>query len=282
MKYILPNKDLLEKHSEELENKKHYNLSKLIFKKYENDLLTIPLGIDSEKNKYYMDLKEISGILISGETGSGKSIFLNSIIISLLLKNKPTDIEFMFIDPRGVEFNYYDGLPHLKTNILKDNEESLNGLKSIGALLEERREIFANANYRNILEFNKMNANLSQIFVIIDEASTLLELEESKEVIKLILREGYKFGIHIILSTSSYLENIFDEEIIEASTYRLSFDLASAEQADFIKIDGANLLTIEGDALIKCRNGVVHEIQTPYVSDYDIKTVTGFIKSQNK
>ena len=108
MNYIYPNKQILEKRSSELGNaERYYSLSKMIFERDFKEKLLFPLGIDNEKEKYYINLIDKSGLFISGETGSGKSIFLNDIVISLLLKNSPEELQLVFVDPRNVEFNNY-------------------------------------------------------------------------------------------------------------------------------------------------------------------------------
>ena len=129
--YVFPSKELLEVSTDELEEKRYYNLSKLLLKKDADDNLYIPLGITDDKERYYVDLKEISGMFISGETGSGKSVFLNSIIISLLFKNTPSDINFIFIDLNKVELNQYERIPHLLTNVFYDKKQSIDILTNV-------------------------------------------------------------------------------------------------------------------------------------------------------
>ena len=112
--YVMPSKDLLIKNSErdDLEDR-YYRLSKLLFKKDLNEKLLVPIGIDDKKEKCFVDLSEISTMLIGGETGSGKSVLIDSIIVSLLLKNTPDNLKFVFIDPKKIELFEYDGIPHI-------------------------------------------------------------------------------------------------------------------------------------------------------------------------
>ena len=265
MKYILPNKDLLETRSEELgSNKKYYNLSKIFYKKDIQDKLRIPIGIDDDNQKYYLDLEDKSAILISGETGSGKSIFIHSMIISLLLKNTPDDASFIFVDPRNIEFNEYKKIPH-NINIDSNKYSNTNCLNYIIDLIEERKTI----NYEK----------LPHIFIFIDEASELLNIKNVNELLSTILKEGKKYNIHLIMSTSSYFKENIDKEILKLFSLILTFDLASKEQADYIKIDGSNLLTIYGEAYVKAKSNI-YNIQTPYVSEKDINNVVNFIINQ--
>ena len=282
MEYVLPSKDILEKRSTELKEKEYYNLSKLIYKKDIDKKLMFPVGIDSEHEKYYLDMESISGILVSGTTGSGKSMFLNSVIISLLLKNTPEELQFVFIDPRGVEFNTYEFIPHLYKKISTEKNESIIMLKTILDEIEERRERFLKSNVKNITNYNLNNdEKLSHIFVFIDEASQILEYENINEILEKYLLEGYKFGVHLILATSVYFKEYFDKETINLFKYIITFDLASEEQAKFLKIDDANWLTSSGDALVKIRSDKVVNLQTPYVSIHDIQEIIDFINNQN-
>ena len=283
MEYKFPNKNLLEKHSSELINdKRYYNLSKLIYQNDFNSKLVFPVGIDDNKEKYYIDFEFKSGILIAGETGSGKSIFLNSIIISFLLKNTPAELEFILIDPRGVELNAYNGIPHLYKYVFKDELSSLEALKYVINTMEKRREIFIKNGNRNIDEYNKKNeAKMSHLMIVLDEVIDIISSSEVQTIIYNILSEGYKFGIHLLLATNGYFKQYFDKETINMFDYILTFDLASQEQANYIKISDSNLLSATGDALIKCPGDKIVNIQTPYVSSRDIEEIVKYIKSEN-
>ena len=283
MEYKLPDKSLLEKHSLELGNdKKYYNLSKLIYQRDFNNKLVFPIGIDNEKEKYYIDLEDKSGLLIAGETGSGKSIFLNSIIVSLLLKNTPEELQFIFIDPRNVELSLYNGIPHMLSDVISDKDKSITALKNIISMMEERVELFVANGAKNIQMYNESNEKkLPQVLVVIDEGIDVLDDDETKDLINEILCNGYKLGIHLMLATNSHFKSNFDMKTIKAFNYIVTFDLVSEEQANYIKIDGSNLLSVYGEALVKRQNNEVIDIQAPYVSDNDIKEVVDFIKNQN-
>lgn len=283
MEYILPEKELLEKNSLEIQNdKKYYNLSKLIYKKNNDRKLLFPIGIDQDKEKYYIDLYDKTSMFIVGETGSGKSVFLNSIIISLLMKNKPSDLQFIFIDPRNVELSSYNNIPHLYRHSISSIDESINALKYIMDIMEGRKKIFNDKKVEDIEKYNEISyEKLPQIILIIDEAMDILCSEKTENMINRLLPDGYKFGIHLIISTSSYIKNGFALSSMKLFDYIITFDLASKEQANFIKIHNANLLSVYGEALVKCNGNKIIDIQTPYVSEHDIKEVTDFIKNQN-
>lgn len=280
MEYILPDKSLLNKKNEGLEGC-FYSLSKLIYKKDFKDKLVIPIGIDNQKEKYYMDLKNVSSILVGGETGSGKSMFLNSIIISILLKNNPDEVKFLFIDPSKVELGVYNGLPHMLLDNAYTFDKSLDRLSIVKCLIEARKEILLAASCKNIEGYNKKNdKKLAHILVVIDDSIEILTKDETIDVIREVLLNGHLFGIHLIFATGVYLKDFLEPKYIDLFSYIISFDQASAEQAEFLKLDNSNLLTIAGDALIKCRDNEIINLQTPYISSSEIKNVVNFILEQ--
>ena len=277
--YILPNKDLLK--DNKLENKNYYNLSDLIFHRDFKNKLVIPLGRNEKNISFYTNLKNHKGILISGETGSGKSIFIHSIIISLLLKNTPKDINFILISKNKVELNNYNFLPHLYTNIACNNIEILKSFKIILNIIKERREKFKKEKVKDIDEYNKkINDKLSEIIVIADEIGDLIDNDDFQSFIKNILKDGYKYGIHLIIATSSYLKEYQSNNLINLFDYVITFDLSSREQANYIKIKGADLLKAEGDILIKCPDNETYRLQTPYISLDNIESICNFIKNE--
>ena len=277
MDYNYPDKTILEKRSEELGNDdKYYNLRKLIFQKDFNNKLLIPLGIDSDNEKYYIDLIDKSGLFISGETGSGKSIFLNDIIISLLLKNSPKELQLILIDSKNVEFNIYNELPHIFNRKITNINDSLIYLKEE---IEKRRILFASNKVKKIEEYNQNSQELlPHLVLIIDETELPDNCIGHKELISDILSDGYKFGIHLILATSSYLKDNYDSKLLNEFDYVLSFDQASEEQAKYLKIKRANLLSVYGEVLVKHEDESIANIQVPYVSDKDIDEVVNFYK----
>ena len=279
MEYNYPNKELLEKRSEELgKEDKYYNLSKLIFQKDFNNKLLFPIGIDDNNEKYYIDLIDKSGIFISGETGSGKSIFLNDIIISLLFKNTPQELQLILIDSKNVEFNIYQDLHHVNKNVIPNINAALIYIKNE---IEKRRQLFVKSNSKNIEEYNSNNELLPHLILIIDETELVDDFINPNELIRDILSEGYKFGVHLILATSSYLKNNYNHQTINSFNYVLSFDQASEEQAKYLKINKANLLSVYGEALVKCDDDSIINIQAPYVSDHDVEEVVNHIKNTN-
>lgn len=283
MSYVLPDKSLLSTDNEKIKSiKQYYNLSKLLYKKDLENKLVFPVGIDKDKEKYYMDLKSIPSVLVLGETGSGKSMLLHDIIISLLLKNTPSELGFIFIDPRKAELQPYSNLPHtisLETNV-NDIDMYLKVLQNI---VERRRTTLFMNGAKNIEDYNDNNkdAIMPHILIIMDEIEDSFGNSEFQEIMNILTMDCHKLGIHIIIASSTYLKKFIKEDFLNNFKYLLSFDLAQKEQADFIKLDGANLLTVTGEALIKCPKEGIIDLQVPYVSDKDIQNVVNFITSQN-
>lgn len=279
--YVLPDKELLEKRSKELSNEnKYYSLSRLTFKKDLKAKLVVPVGINNEKVKYYMDLKHVSGVFIEGETGSGKSVFIDSIIISLLLKNTPDELRLLCIDPKIVELKAYEELPHLMSYVISDFKKGKVWLTGISNLIKEREDILK---AKNIKEIDSLNTGekLPHVIVFIDESFDLINEEETKQVLKEILKKGDKLGVHLIMATNSYLKNGYDKSLLKLFPYVFTFDLSSKEQSKLINIEGADLLTVYGEAFVNIRNKDTIRVQTPYTSEKDIKEVINFIKENN-
>ncbi len=278
-KYILPTKELLLK-TEELfdKNSDYFSLSKMIFKKDLTKKLTVPLGIDINNEKYYIDMEKVSALLICGTTGSGKSIFLDNLIITLLLKNNPDELRFMFFDPKLVELGEYDGIPHLMVDT--DKEYDIDKLNFTLKLLKDRKRLL---NGNSIFEHNKNNENkLSQIFIIIDESIDIMKYENINKIINEIINNGVSLGIHLVLATNSYIKSQFSSKMINKFPYIISYDLTDKNQSSYLNIEGSDLLEEKGSVLVRCRDNELVKLQTPYISDEEIKRIVDFIKIINR
>ena len=278
-KYILPTKELLLK-TEELfdKNSDYFSLSKMIFKKDLTKKLTVPLGIDNNNEKYYIDMEKVSALLICGTTGSGKSIFLDNLIITLLLKNNPDELRFMFFDPKLVELGEYDGIPHLMVDT--DKEYDIDKLNFTLKLLKDRKKLL---NGKSILDHNKNNENkLSQIFIIIDESIDIMKYENINKIINEIINNGVSLGIHLVLATNSYIQTQFSSKMINKFPYIISYDLTDKNQSSYLNIEGSDLLEEKGSVLVRCRDNELVKLQTPYISDEEIKRIVDFIKIINR
>lgn len=293
--YVMPSKDLLIKNSERNDlDDRYYRLSKLLFKKDLNDKLLVPIGIDDKKEKYFVNLNDISLMLIGGETGSGKSVLIDSIIISLLLKNSPDDLRFVFIDPKKIELFEYDGIPHMvdsgfDTDELShiidsglDTEDWKRKIVLIKEMIDKRIELLSGVRVSNIRKYNDIsNDKLAQVVIVIEEAYDMIHDKEFIELVRCIGSVGVNIGIHLIMSTNMCVKSEFDKELFSLFGYVLSFDLSNSEQSRYMNLKGAEFLKVCGEAMIKVRGKGVVRIQAPYISDKEIKNVVEFIKNEN-
>lgn len=291
----MPSKDLLIKNSERDDlDDRYYRLSKLLFKKDLNDKLLVPIGIDDKKEKYFVNLNDISLMLIGGETGSGKSVLIDSIIISLLLKNSPDDLRFVFIDPKKIELFEYDGIPHMfdsgfDTDELShiidngfDTEDWKRKIVLIKEMIDKRIELLSGVRVSNIRKYNDIsNDKLAQVVIVIEEAYDMIHDKEFIELVRCIGSVGVNIGVHLIMSTNMCVKSEFDKELFSLFGYVLTFDLSNSEQSRYMNLKGAEFLKICGEAMIKVRGKGVVRIQAPYISDKEIKNVVEFIKNEN-
>lgn len=291
----MPSKDLLIKNSErdDLDNR-YYRLSKLLFKKDLNDKLLVPIGLDDKKEKYFVNLNDISLMLIGGETGSGKSVLIDSIIISLLLKNSPDDLRFVFIDPKKIELFEYDGIPHMvdsgfDTDELShiidngfDTEDWKRKIVLIKEMIDKRIELLSGVRVSNIRKYNDIsNDKLAQVVIVIEEAYDMIHDKKFIELVRCIGSVGVNIGVHLIMSTNMCVKSEFDKELFSLFGYVLTFDLSNSEQSRYMNLKGAEFLKVCGEAMIKVRGKGVVRIQAPYISDKEIKNVVEFIKNEN-
>ncbi len=293
--YVMPSKDLLIKNIERDDlDDRYYRLSKLLFKKDLNDKLLVPIGIDDKKEKYFVNLNDISLMLIGGETGSGKSVLIDSIIISLLLKNSPDDLRFVFIDPKKIELFEYDGIPHMVDNGFDTDELSHiidNGFDTedwkrkiilIKEMIDKRIELLSGVRVSNIRKYNDIsNDKLAQVVIVIEEAYDMIHDKEFIELVRCIGSVGVNIGVHLIMSTNMCVKSKFDKELFSLFGYVLTFDLSNSEQSRYMNLKGAEFLKVCGEAMIKVRGKGVVRIQAPYISDKEIKNVVEFIKNEN-
>ena len=291
----MPSKDLLIKNSERDDlDDRYYRLSKLLFKKDLNDKLLVPIGIDDKKEKYFVNLNDISLMLIGGETGSGKSVLIDSIIISLLLKNSPDDLRFVFIDPKKIELFEYDGIPHMVDNGFDtdelshiidsafDTEDWKRKIVLIKEMIDKRIELLSGVRVSNIRKYNDIsNDKLAQVVIVIEEAYDMIHDKEFIELVRCIGSVGVNIGVHLIMSTNMCVKSEFDKELFSLFGYVLTFDLSNSEQSRYMNLKGAEFLKVCGEAMIKVRGKGVVRIQAPYISDKEIKNVVEFIKNEN-
>ncbi len=255
--------------------------------------LAIALGKDISGMIKTFSLVKIPHLLIAGTTGSGKSVCINAIILSLIYKYSPDEVKFILIDPKRVEFSMYNHLPHLiMPNVITDSEKALNALSWCVDEMERRFITFANARAKNLEEYNESEEvlegraeKLPYIIFIIDELADLLMTakKEAEEHICRILQKARAAGIHMILATQRPSVDVVTGKIKANLNARICFALmTAADSKTVLDQGGADKLLGRGDMLFMSSDtGVPKRIQGCYVTTKEIDDVVTFVKENN-
>jgi len=254
--------------------------------------LTFALGRDVMGSSVFADLGRMPHLLIAGSTGTGKSICLNNLIVSLLYKNSPEILKFILIDPKRVEFPIYNSLEHLLTPVILDTRQAVNVIKWLIGEMERRFEIFGAQKSRDILRYNEMMANTRQnsllpyIVLIIDELADLMAArgKEIEAGIVRLAQMARAVGIHLVVATQRPSVEVVTGLIKANITSRIAFQVASqVDSRTVFDMAGAEKLLGSGDMLyISSDVAKPKRIQTPYVSEKEIKRVVDWFKSKNQ
>lgn len=262
-----------------------------------SDILEVVLGKDNKGEIQTANLGELPHLLVAGATGSGKSVGINVMINSILMKARPDEVQLLLVDPKKVEFVFYEGLPHLLKPIISDAKEAVKALNEMVDEMEERYAKLAKLRSRNIGIYNKkvdeLNAadpsknikRMPYIVIVVDELSDLV-MASGKEVDSAIIRITQKAraaGIHMILATQRPTTNIVTGTIKGNVPSRMSFSVASSIDSKVILDQmGAEDLLGRGDMLFLPK-GVPSptRIQGAYIPDDDIERIVKHIKLQN-
>lgn len=265
-------------------------ISDPVFQKASPYTILICLGRDVSGSPMYADLGEMPHLLVAGSTGSGKTIFLNSLILSLLYKNSPAQLKLILIDPKRVEFQNYNSIPHLLCPVIYDASKAVNVLQWLIGEMERRFEIFSNIPARNILTYNRIRSIISSgatmpyIVLIIDELADLM-VAKGREIEAGIVRLAQMAratGIHLVVATQRPSVEVITGLIKANITSRITFQVASqVDSRTVLDVAGAEKLLGLGDMLfISSKSSRPKRIQGAYVSEKDIGKVTDFIKEE--
>ena len=259
------------------------------------NLLEIPLGKAVNGTARAFDLSKMPHLLVAGSTGSGKSVAVNGIIASILMKARPDQVKFMMVDPKMVELSVYNDIPHLLIPVVTNPRKASKALQKVVDEMENRYELFAKVGVRNIAGFNakveEFNAQseykqvpLPLIVVIVDELADLM-MVASKEVEDAIIRLGQKAraaGIHMILATQRPSVDVISGLIKANVPSRVAFAVSSGtDSRTILDENGAEKLLGRGDMLFKPidENHPVR-LQGSFISDDDVERIVNFIKAQ--
>lgn len=250
-------------------------IKKLCELKYINKKLTLPLGWKEDGKPFYRDFKSISGLFIAGATGTGKSILIDDLIVSLMYKNTSDEVKFIMLDPKKIELGEYDGIKYLlggkSQSTLKKGYDMLIFLLKI---LDSRINTLNKNNYHNIDEYNdNVEEKWPHIFLFIDEGSRIIKMADTYLVLSKLLDHGLNVGIHVVFATNSYLKDYATSRFIEKFKYRITFDLASVEQENYLGIESASFLKGCGEAIIKNSQGEKYRFHAPLVTNEEINDV---------
>ena len=269
--------------------------------------LTFSVGKDISGKPIVADLADMRHLLIAGTTGSGKSVMTNTLIMSLLFRNAPSDMRMIIVDPKKVEMRAYSDIPHLLTPIITDTTKALSAMKWAAGEMDRRYDLMADEGVKTISDYNKKMASLKKdsakdsgkdadsseqkgekmpyIVIVIDEMSDLM-MQAGKELEPLIVRIaqlGRAAGMHLVLATQKPIVKVITGLIKGNIPSRIAFRvLTSMESRIILDLSGAEKLLGKGDMLLSTEdteNGPVR-IQGAWTPDDDITKVTSFLRSQ--
>nr|WP_164867335.1 DNA translocase FtsK [Helicobacter pylori] len=253
--------------------------------------LTLALGKDIVGNPFITDLKKLPHLLIAGTTGSGKSVGVNAMILSLLYKNPPDQLKLVMIDPKMVEFSIYADIPHLLTPIITDPKKAIGALQSVAKEMERRYSLMSEYKVKTIDSYNEQAENngveaFPYLIVVIDELADLMMTggKEAEFPIARIAQMGRASGLHLIVATQRPSVDVVTGLIKTNLPSRVSFRVGTKIDSKVIlDTDGAQSLLGRGDMLFTPpgTNGLVR-LHAPFATEYEIKKIVDFIKAQKE
>lgn len=257
--------------------------------KFAESHLSVALGVRINNEPMIMDIAKMPHGMIAGATGSGKSVAINSILVSLLYRNNPNELKLLLIDPKMVELAPYNDLPHLIAPVITDVKAATESLKWVVEEMERRYKVFADLHVRNITAYNQKAAyqdRMPKIVVVIDELADLMMVapQDVEHAIARIAQKARACGIHLILATQRPSVNVITGLIKANVPTRIAFMVSSqVDSRTILDVGGAEKLLGNGDMLY-LGNGMNKpiRIQGCYVSDDEIDQVVQYVKSQGE
>lgn len=251
--------------------------------------LKVALGVDIDGENIYADIQAMPHGLIAGATNSGKSVCVNTILISLLLKNSPEDLRLILIDPKMVELTPYNDLPHLVTPVITDVKMAAQALNWAVEEMENRYQRFAQSRSRDIKSYNDNikrglveDVKMPFIVIVIDELADLMMVaaHEVEDSIQRITQKARAAGIHLLVATQRPTTDVVKGTIKSNIPVRIAFKVASFVDSTTI-LDGAGAETLlgKGDMLFK-KSERPHRLQGAYIPDNEIYKATDFIRER--
>ena len=253
--------------------------------------LTSSLGMDVGGNPVYFDIGKMPHLLIAGTTGSGKSVCINTIILSILYKARPDEVKLILIDPKQVEFTVYENIPHLYCPIVSEPKKAAGALASAVTEMERRFELIKSVGVRNIESYNEVTANdpekeyLPKMVIIIDELADLMMTarDEVETSICRLAQKARAAGIHVILGTQRPSVDVITGLIKANVPSRIACTVTSqVDSRTIIDVGGAENLIGYGDMLFApVGSSKPMRVQGAFVSDGEVEQIVNFIKENN-
>lgn len=257
-----------------------------------NAPLLIALGRNVAGAPVYTDIADGPHVLVAGATGTGKTIFLNSLILSLLYKYTPDQLRMIMVDPKRVEFQNYNDIPHLLCPVIFDATKTINALQWLVREMERRFEVFSEVSSRNIGSYNANktvvvnNAQMPYIVFVVDELADLMAAKgkELEAGIVRLAQMARATGIHLVLATQRPSVEVITGLIKANVPTRITFQVSSQiDSRTVIDTSGAEKLLGMGDMLfLSSKSSKLSRVQGPYVSEKEVKKVADFIADQKK
>ncbi|MBF0809571.1 DNA translocase FtsK [Staphylococcus xylosus] len=259
--------------------------------------LEVGLGRDISGEPITVELNKMPHMLVAGSTGSGKSVCINGIITSILLNAKPHEVKLMLIDPKMVELNIYNGIPHLLIPVVTNPHKASQALEKVVAEMERRYDLFQHSSTRNIEGYNeairRQNAELEEkqselpyIVVIVDELADLMMVagKEVENAIQRITQMARAAGIHLIIATQRPSVDVITGLIKNNIPSRIAFAVSSQiDSRTIIDSSGADKLLGKGDMLYVANGGSTRtRVQGSFLSDQEVQDVVNYVVEQQK
>ncbi|MDD2702753.1 MAG: DNA translocase FtsK, partial [Candidatus Omnitrophica bacterium] len=248
--------------------------------------LPLALGKDISGKPVISDLTQMPHILIAGTTGSGKTVCVNSLILSLLFKTTPAELKMVMVDPKMVELAPFNGLPHLMCPVVTESKKAAFALNWVVEEMERRYRLLAGAGSRNIEAYNQKNELLPYIILIVDEFADLMVVarEQIESAITRLAQLSRAVGIHLILATQRPSVDVITGVIKANLPARVSFKVASkVDSRTVLDMNGADKLLGRGDMLfLRPQDAKLVRAQGALVGDSEIEKVVAFVKAQGE
>lgn len=248
--------------------------------------LAVSLGLDVSGKPLVTELDRMPHVLIAGQTGSGKSVCINTFLASLLFRATPSEVKLILVDPKRVEMTSYNGIPHLLTPVIVEPEKVISALRWLLSEMDRRYKLFAQAGARNIDSYNEMSGfqALPYIVLVIDELADIMLFSpvEVEDAVTRIAQMSRAVGIHMVLSTQRPSVNVITGLIKANIPCRIAFAVASnVDSRVILDTQGAEKLLGRGDMLyLPPEQAKPIRIQGAYISDKDIGSLVSFLKNQ--